>query len=182
MKLMNFPPRIFFTERLILRQPVIEDASAIYEVYAQDKEVTKYLTWKVHSSVKETQEFLKRCNRVWREGMSFPWTILRKSDNQVMGMIEVSFEETGAILGFVLGQNFWGKEYMPEAIKTIISWCLAQNNLYRVWAFCDCENKASARAMEKAGMQKEGLLKRWLVLPQLGDRPRDCIAYSIIKE
>ena len=179
---MIFPPKIFFTKRLILRQPEVEDASAIYEQYAHDTNVTTYLTWRAHTSVKETQKFLKRCKRVWKEGTSFPWTILRKYDNQIMGMIEISFEQTGAILGFVLGRRFWGNEYMPEAIKAIISWCMTQEGLYRVWAFCDSENRASARAMEKAGMQKEGLLRKWLVLPQLDENPRDCVSYSVVKE
>jgi len=179
---MNSPPKIFFTERLLLRQPEIEDASAIYEEYARDTDVTKYLTWDAHASVKETEKFLLRCKRVWQEATSFPWTILRKTDHQIIGMIEVSFEQTGAILGFVLGKNFWGNEYMSEAIKVIISWCMSQEDLYRVWAFCDCENLASARAMEKAGMQKEGVLRKWLVLPQLDEIPRDCLSYSFIKE
>ena len=133
---MHSPPKIIFTERLILRQPEIEDASAIYEEYAHDKDVTKYLTWDAHASVQETEKFLKRCKRVWQEATSFPWTILRKTDHQLMGMIEVSFEQTGAILGFVLGKNFWGNEYMSEAIKAIISWCMSQKDLYRVWAIC----------------------------------------------
>jgi len=58
---------------------------------------------------------------------------------------------------------------------------MAQEDLHRVWAFCDCENRSSARAMEKAGLHKEGVLRRWIVLPYFGQIPRDCISYSAIK-
>jgi ribosomal-protein-alanine N-acetyltransferase len=179
---MNSPPKNFFTLRLLLRPPEIEDASAIFKEYACDPEVTKYLTWKAHATVKETEKFLKHCKHVWNEGTSFPWTILRKSDDQIMGMIEASFEQTGVLLGFVLGKRYWGKEYMPEAIKALISWCMAQKDIHRVWAFCDRENRASARTLVKSGMKKEGLLRKWIVLPRFGDIPRDCICYSKVKE
>lgn len=30
-------------------------------------------------------------------------------------------------------------------------------------------------------MQREGLLRRWLIHPNLSDTPRDCACYSIVK-
>ena len=49
---------------------------------------------------------------------------------------------------------------------------------YRAWATCDVENPASARVMEKAGMIREGVLKRWHVCPTIGYEPRDCYVYA----
>ena len=177
----KYPPKLFETDRLVLRQPVKEDASAIFEEYAQDREVSRYLTWKPHKSIKETRAFLFRCEKVWREGTSFPWSVIRKTDRQLMGMIEISFEQNGAILGFVLARKYWGNGFIPEAVKTLIKWCLKQDELHRVWAFCDIENSASARAMQKAGMSREGILRSWTRLPQMGDLPRDCISFSAVK-
>ncbi len=34
----------------------------------------------------------------------------------------------------------------------------------------------------KVGMVHEGILRRWVIHPQAGDDPRDCLCYSIIKE
>ena len=42
------------TARLALRRFNKEDAKDIYEGYATDVEVTRYLTWLPHSSIKET--------------------------------------------------------------------------------------------------------------------------------
>jgi RimJ/RimL family protein N-acetyltransferase len=50
-----------------------------------------------------------------------------------------------------------------------------------VWATCDVENLASARVLERVGMTREGVLRRWTVYPNLGDTPRDCLCYSIVK-
>lgn len=45
-------------------------------------------------------------------------------------------------------------------------------------AAVDVDNVGSIRVMEKAGFQREGLLRRWLVHPNTGNTPRDCIILS----
>lgn len=42
-------------------------------------------------------------------------------------------------------------------------------------------NIASARVMEKAGLTSEGVFHRWLVHPNIGDEPRDCIGYARVR-
>ena len=63
----------------------------------------------------------------------------------------------------------------------MVRWSLAQPELFRVWATCDVENAASAGVLERAGMQREGILRRWTVHPSLGDEPRDCFCYAVVK-
>jgi RimJ/RimL family protein N-acetyltransferase len=179
---MNQPPIKFETKRLYLRKPLLSDAVPIFEQYAQEKEVTKYLTWQPHKNLKETKEFLKRCVNVWKEGSAFPWSIIRKDDQQFLGMIEiVGIDHSGVNVGYVLAKKYWGKGYIPEALKTIIKWAFEQDEIYRVWAFCDMENLASVRALEKSGMQREGILRKWIKLPHISEVPRDCYSYSIVK-
>ena len=99
-----------------------------------------------------------------------------------MGMIEiVGIDHAGVLIGFVLAKPYWGQGYMTETLKVLIEWCLQQPNIYRVWAFCDVENTSSARVLQKAGMQKEGILRRWIKLPHLDQKPRDCFCYSVVK-
>jgi ribosomal-protein-alanine N-acetyltransferase len=107
--------------------------------------------------------------------------LVRKKDTQLIGMIEIRISKHKADLGYVLTKSEWGKGYMPEAVKVIIDWALRQNNIYRVWAVCDLENDSSARVMEKVGMRKEGVLKRWLIHPNIAPEPRDCFCYSVSK-
>jgi RimJ/RimL family protein N-acetyltransferase len=175
------PPAEIETVRLRLRLPAMEDATAIFEQYAQDPEVTRFLAWKAHRYVDETREFLRRCRSVWKEGSAFPWTIARKSDDQLLGMIEMRIADHAANLGYVLAKPFWGKGYAPEAVEALIKWGLNQREIYRVWAVCDVENQASARVLEKAGMLREGTLGRWIILPNCSDEPRDCYCYAKTK-
>ena len=176
------PPEKIETNRLLLRKPMMEDASPIFQLYAQDREVTRYLTFKPHSSIQATKDFLERCLHNWKNEKSFPWTIVRMKDNQLVGMVEiVNIDQTGVQIGYVLAKPYWGNGYMTEVLRKIIDWGLKQKDIYRVWAICDFDNIASTRVMEKAGMQREGILRRWVILPNLGDEPRDCYCYSIVK-
>lgn len=43
------------TNRLILRKFVIDDAKVMYENWASENEVTKFLTWPTHSSIEDTK-------------------------------------------------------------------------------------------------------------------------------
>ena len=47
------------TERLILRRFVIEDAEDMFNNWASDNEVTKYLSWPTHKSINETEDYIK---------------------------------------------------------------------------------------------------------------------------
>lgn len=72
------PPEIIDTARLRLRPPVMADAMSIFEQYAQDPDVTRYLIWRPHKTIEETHEFLRRRLSVWADGSAFPWLITRK--------------------------------------------------------------------------------------------------------
>lgn len=50
--------KILETKRLILRKFKEEDAIDMYNNWASDSEVTKYLTWSAHSSVETSKGFL----------------------------------------------------------------------------------------------------------------------------
>lgn len=175
------PPVKFETARLRLRMPALNDGEDIFNLYAQDKQVTRFLTWEPHKSISETIEFLKRCQRVWDEGTSFPWVVVEKESNKLIGMVEVKFEKHRAELDYVLARAFWGAGYGTEAANLVIDWAIAQPNIFRVWAVCDVENYPSARVLEKAGMRREGTLKRWLYHPNFDKKPRDCYVYAIVK-
>jgi RimJ/RimL family protein N-acetyltransferase len=68
---------------------------------------------------------------------------------------------------------------MPEAVRAVTGWALDQPGIYRVWAVCNVENIASCRVMEKVGMQKEGILRRWSIHPNISEEPCDSYCYAV---
>jgi ribosomal-protein-alanine N-acetyltransferase len=175
------PPEIIETESLRLRKPVLHDAEAIFRQYAQDPEVTKYLTWHPNRSVAETREFVRLCIAAWDAKKSFQWAIIQKKRDQLIGMIGLRIDGHKWELGYVLARRYWGRGYMTEAVKALVNWGLKQPEVYRIWAVCDVENPASARVMEKAGMKREGILRRWSVHPNISAEPRDSYCYAITR-
>ena len=146
------PPETLATSRLRLRPPQLEDAQAIFAGYAQDRAVTKYLTWRPHRDIDETRAFLQSCLAGWQDASAFPWAIIRTVDGQLLGMVELRVDGHRVDLGYVLARRAWGQGYMTEAVGALMEWVWQQPGVYRVWAVCDIENQASARVLEKVGM------------------------------
>jgi len=159
----------------------MEDAPAIFEGYAQDPEVTRYLTWKPHQNIREAEEFLLACGRLWREKKDFTYTITLKDDDRFMGMFGLHPMKLMIEVGYALAHPHWGKGFMTEALRAVVDWAFTQPDIFRVQAFCDVDNIGSAHVMEKAGMQREGLLRRYVLHPNISNEPRDVYLYSIVR-
>ena len=175
------PPERIETERLVLRIPLLADARAIFETYAQDPEVTRYVMWRPHTSIDMTMQFLQGCVDAWEEGVRFPYVITLKNADGPVGRVDFHGNGFTVGLGDVIGRAYWRHGYVPEAVRAVVDWALSQPAIYRVNATCDVENVASARVMEKVGMQREGLMRRYMIHPNLSSEPRDCYLYAIVK-
>lgn len=175
------PPERLYTERLVLRRPRPEDAEAIFEAYAQDPEVVRYLTWRPHRSVEETAAVLERAARDWEAGRAFRYVLARRREDRAIGMVELRPDGHRLELGYVLARRYWNRGYTTEAVQAVVLWALSQPFIHRVWAVVDVDNRASARVLEKVGMRLEGVLRRWSVHPNVGPQPRDCLCYSVVR-
>lgn len=175
------PPQAFQTTRLSLRWPVIDDAKAIFEEYAADAEVTRYLTWSPHKEIKTVAEFLSTAIAHNESGDAYSWALTRSGDDRVIGMLGARIGSHMTNIGYVLGRKHWGQGYMPEAVSWLSEWLLQQPGMFRVWAVCDTANVASARTLEKSDFEREGLLRRWIVHPGCSSEPRDCHVYGRVR-
>lgn len=174
----NSPPETFATPRLDCRRTAPGDAAAIFEAYGTDPEVTRYLMWKPYSKVEPLIEFLSTQIDAWEQGTSFRYEICLKGTQTPIGSIALRPEGSKVNFGYVLAKPFWGRGLMTEALKHLVDWSLDQPDVFRAYAVCDVDNPSSARVMEKAGMIREGVLRRWLIQPNIGAEPRDCIIFA----
>lgn len=177
------PPATFGTARLFARPPRADDGPTVLTAYASDPEVTRYLVWPAYDRVEPLNVFLRECIANWEKGEGhLAWLLCLKGTNTPIGSLGVTVSPRGrALFGYALGRKFWGHGFAAEALTYGVEWALAQPAIYRAWAFCDVENPASVRVMEKAGMVREGVLRRWQVCPALGPEPRDCVVGAKVK-
>jgi len=157
------------------------DSHAVFEEYAQDPEVTRYMIWSPHHRVETSEYFMRECLARWEAGQEYSWGITLRGELRLAGMISLRPSGHRAELGYVLARRLWGRGVMTEAARTLIALVFQDPSMFRVWATCDVDNVGSARVMEKSGMTREGVLRRWVVHPQVSAEPRDALVYSVVR-
>jgi [ribosomal protein S5]-alanine N-acetyltransferase len=169
------------TAQLLLRKPRPTDARLMFTAYAQDPAVTRYLTWRPHANIAESRSVIDCFLTAWAKQEGFCWFLFTNDTGEMIGSIAARPEESVFNLGFLLAHPHWGRGYMPEAIAAVVEWAFAQPLTSRVSAACDLENHSSARALEKAGFVRVGILHQFSVHPNISSAPRDCFEYAITR-
>lgn len=179
------PSERFETTRLTARTPTAADASAVFAAYASDPEATRFLAWPTYVSVEPLADYLRGRAETWNAGDlgdgHFMWLLSRRGEDTPIGSIGAMLEGSKVMFGYVLSRAHWGQGFATEALRHLVDWATNQPELQRAWAYCAVENAASARVMEKAGLRREGLLRRWQAFPNLGPELHDCVFYAKVK-
>jgi RimJ/RimL family protein N-acetyltransferase len=69
-------------------------------------------------------------------------------------------ERISAEIGYWLGEPFWGRGIMTEALRAVTEWSMRQFQLKRIYALPFTANAASCRVLEKAGYMCEGRMRK----------------------
>ncbi|MRW83009.1 GNAT family N-acetyltransferase [Pseudoduganella sp. FT26W] len=167
------------TQRLTLRAPRRSDAPALFAAYTQDIDVARYMTWRPHTQLAQTQGFIDYCIKAWDDGSCRPYLLVPHDNDDIpIGMLEARLQPRTIDLGYVLQRKYWGEGLMPEAIVSFNQLALALPEYFRIQATCDVDNVASARTLEKSGFLREGRLERHTVIPNLSAEPRPSFMYA----
>ena len=147
------------TERLILRRYTVEDARQMYDHWASDDAVTKYLTWPTHADVGVTAWVLGDWVKRYDQPDYYHWGLELKATGELIGdiaVVHIIEPILEAELGWCMGKAWWGKGYMPEAARAVLK-VLFETGFNRVCAAHDVDNPKSGRVMQKIGMRLEGV-------------------------
>lgn len=173
-------PATIKTDRLILRRPQVSDALAIFERYAGDPEVTRFLGWPKHRSLADTEAFLKVSDSEWERWPAGPYLVLSRADGTVLGSSGFTFETPyRAATGYVLARDAWGQGYATETLRAIKEVAPAIGIL-RLYALCYPEHRKSWRVLEKCGFEREGMLRSYVELPNLKAGAFDVLCYATV--
>jgi RimJ/RimL family protein N-acetyltransferase len=171
---------IFQTKRLLLRDFKEADWKAVHS-YASDPEVVRYVDWGPNT-VEETKSFIRRAIATQKEQprRNYHFAIVLKTENRLIGACGIFVsnpDNREGWIGFVLNRHFWGQGYATEAAKALVIFGFKKLNLHRIFATCDPANIASARVLEKIGMQREGRLRehKWVK-----GKWRDSLLYALL--
>ena len=159
MTLQQVGTRKMETERLVLRPFQVQDAQQMFENWASDEEVTRFLTWPTHESVQVTKQVLESWVSSYSNRDYYQWAIVLKKTGQVIGslsLMNVNDETASAEAGYCIGRAYWNQGIVTEAFKAMISFGFERIGLDQLEAYHDVKNPASGRVMKKCGLQPCG--------------------------
>ena len=176
-------PLQFETARLILAAPTAADADAVFERYASDPDVTKYLGWPRHQSVADTRGFLAFSASEWERCPAGPYLIRARSDGRLLGSTGLGFERPDEVMtGYVLAKDAWGQGYATEALEAMVD-VARRINLGRIYALCHPEHRASWRVLEKCGFSRDRSWSKQAEFPNLAPGTlQDVVCYEVVLE
>ena len=97
------------TERLILRKTIESNAEPMFDNWANDDKVTKYLTWQPYESAEQLRDsYHQYLMESQKKNDFYDWKIVLKEINQPIGSIGVVWqrEDIGEVeIGYCLGYN-----------------------------------------------------------------------------
>ena len=168
------------TERLLLRKLRMEDAEDMFE-YGQDREIAFRGLWPPLQSLEESRADLAEALEGYAGGSAISWAIEHKADRKMIGRIGLgpySRMNHRAEIGYAMNRNYWGQGLATEAVRGVLRFAFREMSLNRVQAIVLPDNIGSMRVLEKAGMQREGLLRKYQYV--LGDY-WDVYMYGMLK-
>ena len=168
------------TQRLLLRTPHMSDAQAIFEGYARQSEVARWLPFDPHQQISETLEFLEHILETEARGQRENFALIRRKDEAFMGMMNWRPCGHYGEIGYALDRTFWGQGYMPEAVRRIMKRAFEQPKIQRLQALTLVGNRASQRVLTKVGFQREGTLRNYIYF-QNKDQVFDAVMWGITK-
>lgn len=171
------------TPRLILRRFSADDAAAMYNNWACDPDVTKFLTWPPHDNVNQTREVLLEWTANYQNSDYYNWAIApRETGNKPVGSISVVHIDDAvkvANVGYCIGKPWWNNGITTEALRAVIHFLFTEVGANRIEALHDISNPASGRVMRKNGLRYEGTLRE---SARNNQGIRDMAIYSILKK
>jgi RimJ/RimL family protein N-acetyltransferase len=143
------------TERLIIREWELSDREA-YAAIAMNPEVRRfYFDVPTREQVDATLDRLIEFYR--RDGFGL-LAVERKADGALLGdvgIVPVGMPIRGnppVEIGWLLGKQYWGQGYAPEAAQAWLDYAFNDLNLAEVVAWTTVTNVPSQRVMQKLGM------------------------------
>ncbi|MCF0146839.1 MAG: GNAT family N-acetyltransferase [Clostridium sp.] len=174
--------RDIVTRRLILRPWKLSDSKDLYE-YSKSELVGPRAGWKPHKSEEESKETIKMFIK-----NNDSYAIVLRKENKVIGGIGLHKRKPDSSLkdlkqreiGYVLNPNYWGSEYIPEAVKALIQYGFMEMNLDLIWCGHFDFNSNSKRVNEKCGFNYK--LTKKEIIKSLDNMAVNALYYNISKD
>ncbi len=146
------------TGRLRMRRMNGEDADMVFQNWASDGRVAKFMRWSVHESVEVTRAWLQEEERQADSDLAYNWGLEYKQTGELVGSAGLVWNgEKGLYeLGYNVMYSYWNQGIATEASRKIVEFAFNTLQLRKLYCCHAVENVASQRVIEKLGFQFSG--------------------------
>ena len=163
------------TERLVLRPPRMSDAARIAELIG-NWNVIRWLAMPPYPyALKDAESFVTRTLN--REPTGESSSLMITADGELVGNVGIgsTAENSRARIGYWLGEPYWAKGFMTEAVSAALEYYFASSDQEEIYSGIVVGNLASLRIQEKLGFEVVGeseifCVPRQETLPHLDTR------------
>ncbi len=170
------------TNRLILRRFALDDAKAMFDNWASDERVTKFLTWTPHENAEQTRELLKWWCEDYKKDDNYNWII--EHESTVIGSISVTNineHSEYAEIGYCLSFEYWNKGYISEALRVVVDFLFREVGFNKIIITHAVKNPASGKVAQKCGFTLDGTKRKHFKSLYNGEF-LDTNEYSLLRE
>jgi RimJ/RimL family protein N-acetyltransferase len=173
------PERPIREGEIVLRMRRDEDVPLIAEA-SHDPETRRRLNDEPLTPDRQS-ESVSRTEEQWRTGTGAPFVIADAADDRPLGLLNLQFGDDDEAAGLAVSvfPEARGRGVASKALRLGATWGLRELRLQRVFAEAAADNQASIRAIEKAGFQREGVLRAHC---KTHGRRHDCVMFSLLPQ
>jgi [ribosomal protein S5]-alanine N-acetyltransferase len=145
------PFPILITERLTLRQLLINDEEEIFTLRSHSK-INKYLDRPLSNTIEDARNFINNVTENINKNISLYWAITLSDSNTFVGTICLygfSDENDNCEIGYELLTNFQGQGIMKEAVEKVIDYAFNTIKVQKMEAFLHRDNQRSINLLDK---------------------------------
>ena len=163
---------------IVLRPWVEADAQALHRA-CQDAEIARWVDIPQPFRLEDALDFIEDARSMWADGSGAAFAIVDAGDDALLGAVS-RYGPDGhhAILGNWVAREARGRGVGTRSLRAVADWTLATTDVVRLECFIVAGNEVSERMTQRAGFQREGVLRSWDLIR---GTPVDCVAYSRIR-
>jgi RimJ/RimL family protein N-acetyltransferase len=167
--------------RVRLRAFTDDDVAMVLDL-ATDPYVPLIGTLPAHASVEEARAYVERQRGRWAEGRGFSFAVAEAATGRAVGgvglWLAAGLAHGRAEIGYAIAPRDRGRGSAADALTAVTRFAWTIPALHRLELHIEPGNTGSVRTAERAGYQREGLLRSYL---EIGGRRRDMLLFAAVR-
>ncbi len=163
---------------IIMRPWRDSDVAALLDA-CQDPEIARWVSIPQPYTLDDAYAHIEETRSMWRDGSGAAFAVVSGASDSLLGTV-ARFGPDGhqATLGCWVAREARGNGVGTRAIRAVADWTFAATDVVRIDAFIMVGNEGSERMVQRAGFQREGVLRAWDLLRGV---PVDCVSYALLR-